>query len=109
MIQNALGSSSLKKKDENDDQGTLELNICHYWFIDATSLVVVIFFFFCFLSGRLVVTRWRSRFNIALGTNFFATRSPFCEIAFSSLQPLITNYYPALTKLDFKEFKKKAL
>ena len=108
MTQNALGSSSLKKKDENHDQGTLELNICHYRSIDATSLAVVIFFF-CFLSGRLVVTRWRSRFNIALGTNFFATRSPFCEIAFSSLQPLIINYYPALTKLDFKEFKKKAL
>ena len=89
----------------------MELDICYYRFIDGTSfvVVVVVVFLFLFLCGRLVVTRWRSRFGIALKTNFFPTRSPYCEIAFSSLQPLITHYYPALTKLDFGEFKKKAL
>ena len=87
-----------------------ELDICHYHFIDGTSfVVVVVVVVFCFLGGRLVVTRWRSRFGIALKTNFFPTRSPYYEIAFSSLQPLITYCCPPLTKLDFEEFKKKAL
>ena len=76
----------------------------------APVLLLLLFFFFCFLCGRLVVTRWRSRFGIALKINFFRPVRRIVKIAFSSLQPLITNYYPALTKLDFGEFnKKKAL
>ena len=35
----------VNEKDENQDQGTLELDICYYRFIDGTSFVVVVFLF----------------------------------------------------------------
>ena len=53
------------------------------------------FFFFLFLCSRLVVTRWRSRFGIALKTNFFPIRSPYCESlfrAYSHLSPTIIQH-----------------
>jgi len=65
MNQNDLGSSSLRKKDENQDQGTLELNICHYRFIDGTNFVVVVVFLFLFSlrpsgSYALAFSFWHS-------------------------------------------------
>lgn len=38
----------VNEKDENQDQGTLELDICYYRFIDGTSFVVVVVFLFLF-------------------------------------------------------------
>ena len=90
----------VNEKDENQDQGTSELDICYYRFIDGTSFVVFVVFLFLFSlrpsgSHALTFSFWHSLEDQL----FFPTRSLYCEIAFSSLQPLITKYYPALTKI----------
>lgn len=55
----------VNEKDENQDQGSLELDICYYRFIDGTSFVVFVVFLFLFSlrpsgSHALTFSFWHS-------------------------------------------------
>ena len=62
----------------------MELDICHYRFIDGTSFVVVVFLFLFSLrpsgSYALAFSFWHS-----LEDQLFPTRSPYCENRFFEL------------------------